>query len=92
MFRKSRMPQQVGIIQRRYVLFDAPLKPIDGKVTIRVLLDRPIMEVNGNDGRVVVTRHRDKPGQVKTIEAFAIGGGAELVKIEVNELESIWKK
>jgi hypothetical protein len=29
---------------------------------------------------------------LKTVEAFVDGGTARLVKIEVNQLESIWKK
>ncbi|MHC4084761.1 MAG: sialate O-acetylesterase [Planctomycetota bacterium] len=73
-------------------LQDAPLKPVDGKVTIRVLIDRPMMEIIGNHGRVYITRPRQKKGDVKTVEAFAVGGTARLVKIEVNQLESIWKK
>jgi len=50
------------------------------------------MEVGGNHGRVVITTARDKTGDVETIEAFAEGGTATLVKIEANELKSIWKK
>jgi len=73
-------------------LQDAPLKPVDGKVTIRVLIDRPMMEIIGNNGRVYITRPREKKGEVKTVEAFAAGGTARLVKVEVNELKSIWKK
>lgn len=70
----------------------AAMKPVDGKVTIQVLVDRPILEICGNKGRVFITRPRGKKGDVKTVEAFAIGGTARLIKIEVNELESIWKK
>jgi len=73
-------------------LQDAPLKPVDGKVTIRVLVDRPMMEIIGNNGRVYITRPREKKGKVETIEAFASGGTAQLVQIEANELKSIWEK
>jgi hypothetical protein len=41
---------------------------------------------------VFITRPREKKGEVKTVEAFAVGGTARLVEVEVNELESIWKK
>ena len=74
------------------MLQGAPLKPVDGRVTIRVLIDRPMMEIIGNNGRVYITRPREMKGQVKTIQAFADGGTAKLLKVEVNELESIWKK
>lgn len=50
------------------------------------------MEIIGNNGRVYITRPREKKGEVKTVEAFAAGGTAGFVKVEVNELESIWKK
>jgi len=73
-------------------LQDAPLKPVDGKVTIRVLMDRPILEVNGNHGRVVITTHREKKGQIDAVEAFAAGGTAKLAELKVHQLESIWKK
>ena len=71
-------------------LQDAPLKPVGGKVTIRVLVDRPMLEIIGNNGRVYITRGREKKGKVKTVEAFAVGGTADLAGIEINELESIW--
>jgi hypothetical protein len=29
---------------------------------------------------------------LKTVEAFVAGGKARLLKLEVNQLESIWKK
>lgn len=67
------------------------MKPVDGKVTIQVLVDRPILEICGNKGRVFITRPRGKKGDVKTVEAFAIGGTARLISLEANELESIWK-
>ena len=70
-------------------LQEAPLRPVGGKVTIRVLLDRPIVEINGNHGRVVITSPRAQKGEVRTVEAFATGGTARLVEVEVNELESI---
>ncbi len=69
----------------------ARMKPVDGKVTIQVLLDRPMMEVCGNNGRVYITTDRRKKGEVEAVKAFAEGSGAKLVKLEVYELESIWK-
>jgi len=73
-------------------LQDAPLKPVDGKVTIRVLVDRPMLEIIGNDGRVYITTTRPARGDVNTVKAFADGGKAKLLSLEVNELKSIWKK
>lgn len=70
-------------------LNEAALKPVDGKVTVRVLVDRPMMEIIGNRGRVYITRPR-QAGEVDVIQAFADGGDARLVEMEVNELASIW--
>ena len=67
-----------------------PLKPVAGKITIRVLLDRPSIEIFGNDGRIVITVPRGTKGQVGTVKAFAVGGQTTLVSLKVNELKSIW--
>jgi hypothetical protein len=56
---------------------------------MRVLVDRPMMEIIGNNGQVYITRPREAKGQVDTIEAFVSDGTAQGVHIEVNELESI---
>jgi fructan beta-fructosidase len=70
----------------------AAMKPVDGRVTIQVLVDRPMMEICGNDGEVFITSGRGRRGDVDTVSAFADGGEARLVSLEVYELESIWKK
>ncbi|MHC4250826.1 MAG: GH32 C-terminal domain-containing protein [Planctomycetota bacterium] len=33
----------------------APLKPVDGKISVQVLCDRSLTEIAGNDGRVFIT-------------------------------------
>jgi fructan beta-fructosidase len=75
-------------------LGEAPLSPIDGRVSIRVLVDRPMLEICGNDGRVYITRRRTGPGPqaIPVVRAFAAGGNATLVRLEVIELKSIWEK
>ena len=76
----------------RRQLGEAPLKPVDGRITVQVLVDRPMMEICGNDGRVFITLPRQKHGEVKIIKAFAAGGVAKLVSMEAFELSSIWKQ
>lgn len=70
----------------------AALVPEDGKITVRVLLDRPMKEIIGNDGAVYITQGRGEKGEVGTIRAFARGGDAKLLRLEVHELKSIWRK
>ncbi len=71
-----------------------PLAPLEGKLHIRVLVDRPMLEIIGNQGRIYLTRPRKQPGPeaVGSIQAFAQGGSATLTQLEVHELSSIWPK
>jgi fructan beta-fructosidase len=71
-------------------LNEAVMEPINRQVTIRVLVDRPMMEIIGNQGRVYITKPRN-PGEVSAIQAFALGGNATLIKLDVYELNSIWR-
>jgi fructan beta-fructosidase len=70
----------------------ADLSPVGGRVEIRVLVDRPMIEVIGNRGRVYITSPREKRGPVDAIRAFSEGGAAKLVSLRVNELRSIWRR
>ncbi len=69
----------------------APLNPVDGKVMIQVLVDRPMLEICGNKGRVFLTTSRQEKGNVENVKAFATDGEARLLNLEVYELKSIWK-
>jgi hypothetical protein len=68
----------------------AGMHPIDGKISLQVLVDRPMTEISGNHGRVAITAPRDSLGDVAKIQAFAKGGNATLVNLEVYELAPIW--
>jgi hypothetical protein len=48
--------------------------------------------IQGNDGRVYVTCGCDRGLNVSVVKAFAEGGKARPIKLDVYELESIWKK
>ena len=73
-------------------LAGADLAPVDGKIEIRVLVDRPMLEIVGNRGRVYITGGRAERGEVAAIRAFATGGKARLLRLEAHELKSIWRK
>jgi len=68
-----------------------PLKPVDGKIHMQILVDRPSIEVFGNAGRAVQTRAFRSDGPIESIRAFAEGGPVTLLSLEVWELESAWK-
>jgi fructan beta-fructosidase len=70
----------------------SPMTVTDGRVSMQVLLDRPMIEICGNDGAVYITGERGKWGAVEAVSAFANGGPATLTSLEVHELKSIWRK
>src|SRR5207253_3809875 len=56
----------------------APLPPSDGKVRLRLLIDRGSFEVFGNDGRVALSVGVIPPDENRALEAFSRGGGTRL--------------
>jgi alpha-L-fucosidase 2 len=70
----------------------AAMTPVAGKVSMQVLIDRPMLEICGNNGAIYITSARRQRGEVATVTAFADGGPARLIALEVHELKSIWKQ
>ena len=71
-------------------LGDVPLAPMDGCIRLHVLVDRSMIEICGNDGRVFITSERETKGPINVIQAFSEGGHARLSELEIYELKSIW--
>ncbi len=69
----------------------APLRPRDGKISLRVLADRGSIEVFGNDGEVAISQ-AVIPADDHTLKAFAAGGPATFRSLVVHELKSAWPK
>jgi sucrose-6-phosphate hydrolase SacC (GH32 family) len=70
----------------------ARVRPQKGQVVIRVLVDRPMLEIIANRGSVSITEPRAKRGNVGKVTAFAEGGQAWLRELRAYELKSIWKR
>jgi hypothetical protein len=83
-----------------------PLKPVNGKISVQVLIDRPTKELFVNNGRMIVTGQQQGGREalhigyaqagagnhgVDSVTAFAKGGKARLVSLEVHELNASWK-
>ncbi|MCO8122031.1 glycoside hydrolase family 32 protein [Stieleria sp. TO1_6] len=66
--------------------------PTDDRVSLRVLVDRSLIEIWGNGGEVVISGARNTRGMVSEIKAFADGGSATLIDLQAHELKSIWKQ
>ena len=68
----------------------ATLQPIDGKIRLRMLLDRASLEVFGNLGQVSLTSCFLPPQDNLKLEIHAKGGPAEVVSLAAYELRSVW--
>ncbi len=69
----------------------APLQPVDGKISIELLVDRTSIEIFGNDGRVYMPIGVILADNTKSLEIFTKGGNAEAEFLEIYELNSAWK-
>ena len=73
-------------------LDEMPLKMKDGKVTFRVLVDRPMFEAVGGDGVCFKTgARRDMGKPLGKISLTAQGGALTVESLEIYEMTSTWK-
>jgi sucrose-6-phosphate hydrolase SacC (GH32 family) len=69
----------------------APLKPQDGRITVRILIDRGSVEVFGNEGRLSLTTYALHEPANLNLSLTVEGGEAVVNKLVVNELKSAWE-
>ena len=69
----------------------APMPAPDGRIKLRVLVDRGSVEVFGQDGRVAMSTGVIHPETNLSCQVFARGGSATVADLTVHELKSIWK-
>lgn len=70
-------------------LNEAPLKPINGRISIQMLADRSLTHVVGNDGRVFISQRGPNKVDANKVSIKAMGGSATLVTLEAHQLKSI---
>ena len=70
----------------------APLKPIGGKLTFRILVDRTYVEIFANKGIVYMPMYAVRDLSNKSLKVYAKGGSANIEKMTVHEVKSIWPK
>ncbi|MCA9438613.1 MAG: GH32 C-terminal domain-containing protein, partial [Candidatus Omnitrophica bacterium] len=68
----------------------APLQPIDGKIQLRLLVDRTSVEIFANQGRVYMPVHHIPEDGDTSLALFSRGGKASF-SYAVHELKSIWE-
>jgi sucrose-6-phosphate hydrolase SacC (GH32 family) len=66
------------------------LEPVDGRITLQILVDRTSLEVFGNHGQVSITSYFTPKSGAKDIEAFSRNGFVKIVSMNVFKLRSIW--
>jgi len=69
----------------------APLAPVDGRIRLRILVDRTSVEVFANDGRVSMASCFLPVPDNKRLGAFATGEGARFRSLRIWKLKSIWQ-
>jgi sucrose-6-phosphate hydrolase SacC (GH32 family) len=68
----------------------APLSPVNGKVSFRILVDRTFVEVFANKGRVYMPMQAVRDLDNKSLTIYTKGGSAEIEELTIYEIESIW--
>jgi fructan beta-fructosidase len=73
-------------------LYGAPLAPINGRVKMRILVDRGQLEIFGNDGKLSVTDtvNFNSASTSQGIRLYAEGGSVNLVSLQLYRLGSAW--
>jgi sucrose-6-phosphate hydrolase SacC (GH32 family) len=63
----------------------------DGRITIRILVDRTTVETFGNDGEVVIPACFLPEANDRNLELFATGGAAKVLSLDIYPLRSAWR-
>lgn len=67
--------------------YAVPLLPVEGRISLRILVDYSSVEVFGNEGAVAMTAQVFPPPGSDRLEVFAVGGDVTLVALAVYPLE-----
>ncbi len=68
----------------------AKLKPIEGKIRLRVLVDRTSVDIFGNGGHLYMPVGVIVPQENHSLEVYVKGGSAQIHALNVHELKSAW--
>ena len=69
----------------------APLKPVNGRIRLEILVDRTSIEIFGNNGRMYMPMGVILADNPKSLEIFTKGGNTEVESLEVLQLRSAWE-
>ncbi|MCI3983821.1 GH32 C-terminal domain-containing protein [Bacillus vallismortis] len=68
----------------------APLKPVNGRVKMRIFVDRSSVEVFGNDGQQVITDIILPDRSSNGLELYAANGGVKVKSLAAYPLQKVW--
>jgi fructan beta-fructosidase len=68
----------------------ASLKPENGRIQLRLLVDRTSIDIFGNQGRLYMPMGVIIPADNRTLELSVKGGNATVHSLEVHQLKSAW--
>ncbi|MFO3787537.1 glycoside hydrolase family 32 protein [Bacillus mojavensis] len=68
----------------------APLKPVNGKIKMRIFVDRSSVEVFGNDGQQVLTDIILPDRSSKGLELYAVNGRVKVNSLTIHPLNKVW--
>jgi fructan beta-fructosidase len=78
--------QQVSCLNKT-----APLKLLNGRISLELLVDRTSIEIFGNNGRMYMPIGVILADNPKSIEIFTKGGNIKIESLEVYKLASVWR-
>jgi sucrose-6-phosphate hydrolase SacC (GH32 family) len=70
--------------------FSAPLRPVEGRIRLRILVDRASLEIFGNDGRMYMPIGTLLPAADESMELLVRNGSAWIESLTIHEITSIW--
>ena len=68
----------------------AKISPVDGKINLRILVDRPSIEIYANKGRIYMPMQAVRDLDNKSLKIYSKGGNAHIEELTVHEIKSIW--
>ena len=91
-FADGGMGARTAWMKEKYVdaEYGMPLTPVDGKIALRILIDRPMIEIFANHGEQIKTSPFENDLNIETVKAFCEGGDAKLDLMEVYKLNAKW--
>ena len=67
------------------------LKPVAGRIRLRLLVDRTSVDIFGNGGTLYMPMGVIVPADNHNLEIYAQGGSARIYSLRVHELKSAWE-